>query len=73
MKQSSAVQSLMDQEAEERMSRRIVLSFEGVAQELNNGHVAVWTDGVAIDSDGERFGAYRFVPGVKYRVIVEIL
>ena len=45
--------------------------FTGKAQKLNNGHTAVWTDGVMIDCDNEERASFYLKEGKRYKVTVE--
>lgn len=49
------------------------MSFESKAVKLNNGHTAVWTDGVSFDCDNENHAAYYLNEGKKYRISIKHL
>lgn len=74
---SSEVIEMMKKLALEELDRdQNAFSFTGEAQRVNpkqyaNETLAVWTDGVALSSDGEELCAYPLKKGQLYKVTVE--
>lgn len=47
--------------------------FEGVAKEIPDNEIGIWTDGLCLSMDSEWLCAYKLEVGKNYRVTVEVI